>query len=202
VFAQAEDDHAKGMELVPMAGFTIVTRSSSSAWIPELIAAAGAQVTETYIDFFTSTIRNRNTRAAYARACWQFFDWCAAHSLELTTVRPFHVAAWIEDFPGSKPTIKQKLAAVRMLYDFLVVRQITPSNPAHSVRGPKYVVKKGKTGTSIGTRPGYTTSHSSKPRSLLPASRRRFSRPILRFAKAALHRPGDFTVDTMHICNI
>ena len=60
-------------------------------------------------------------------------------------MRPFHVAAWIEDFPGSKPTIKQKLAAVRMLYDFLVVRQITPSNSAHSVRGPKYVVKKGKT---------------------------------------------------------
>src|SRR5271169_5000813 len=133
------------MELVPMAEFTIVTRSSSSAWIPELIAAAGPEVTETYIDFFTSTIRNRNTRAAYARACWQFFDWCAAHGQELTTVRPFHVAAWIEDFPGSKPTIKQKLAAVRMLYDFLVVRQITPSNPAHSVRGPKYVVKKGKT---------------------------------------------------------
>jgi site-specific recombinase XerC len=60
-------------------------------------------------------------------------------------VRPFHVAAWIEDFPGSKPTVKLKLAAVRMLYDFLVIRQITPSNPAHSVRGPKYVVKKGKT---------------------------------------------------------
>src|ERR1700722_2818623 len=72
-------------------------------------------------------------------------DWCRAHGLELTTVRPFHVAAWIEDFPGSKPTVKLKLAAVRMLYDFLVVRQITPSNPAHSVRGPNYVVKKGKT---------------------------------------------------------
>jgi len=51
----------------------------------------------------------------------------------------------VEDFPGSKPTIKLKLAAVRMLYDFLVVRQITPSNSAHSVRGAKYVVKKGKT---------------------------------------------------------
>jgi site-specific recombinase XerC len=60
-------------------------------------------------------------------------------------VRPFHVAAWIEDVPGSKPTIKLKLAAVRTLYDFLVVRQITQSNPAHSVGGPKYVVKKGKT---------------------------------------------------------
>src|SRR6266852_3639126 len=122
------------MELVPKAEFSIVTRASSNAWIPELIAAAGPEVTETYIDFFTSTIRNRNTRQAYARACWQFFDWCAAHDLELTTVRPFHVAAWIEDFPGSKPTVKQKLAAVRMLYDFLVVRQITPSNPAHAVR--------------------------------------------------------------------
>ena len=120
------------------AGLTVAAPLSRSA-------AAGPEVTETYIDFFTSTIRNRNTRAAYARACWQFFDWCAAHGLELTTVRPFHVAAWIEDFPGSKPTVKQKLAAVRMLYDFLVVQQITPSNPAHSVRGPKYVVKKGKT---------------------------------------------------------
>ena len=133
------------MEPIPKAEFSIVTRSSAKAWLPELIAAAGPEVTETYIDFFTSTIRNRNTRLAYARACWQFFDWCRAHGLELTTVRPFHVAAWIEDFPGSKPTIKQKLAAVRMLYDFLVVRQITLSNPAHSVRGPKYVVKKGKT---------------------------------------------------------
>ena len=132
------------MEL-PKAEFTIVTRTSSKAWIPELIAAAGPEVTESYIDFFTATIRNRNTRQAYARACWQFFDWCAAHGLELTTVRPFHVSAWIEDFPGSKPTIKQKLAAVRMLYDFLVVRQIVSSNPAHAVRGPKYVVKKGKT---------------------------------------------------------
>ena len=40
---------------LPKAEFSIVTRASSSAWIPELIASAGAQVTETYIDFFTST---------------------------------------------------------------------------------------------------------------------------------------------------
>jgi hypothetical protein len=52
------------MEPIPKAEFSIVTRASSSTWIPELIAAAGAQVTETCIDFFTSTIRNRNTRAA------------------------------------------------------------------------------------------------------------------------------------------
>jgi hypothetical protein len=60
------------MELVPKAEFSIVTRASSKAWIPELIAAAGPEVTETYIDFFTATIRNRNTRAAYAGLAGSF----------------------------------------------------------------------------------------------------------------------------------
>ena len=118
-----------------------------------LAPKAGPEVTETYIDFFTSTIRNRNTRAAYARACWQFFDWCGAPGLELKTVRPFHVAPRIEDFPGSKPTVRLKLAAVRMLYDFLVVRQITPSNPAlyqsafvyRLIYGPNKTPRTGKT---------------------------------------------------------
>ena len=47
--------------------------------------------------------------------------------------------------PGSKPTIKQKLVAIRMLYAFLVIRQLVPVNPTASVRGPKYVIKRGKT---------------------------------------------------------
>src|SRR5271166_1682374 len=51
--------------LLPNTQFSIVTRTSSKARIPELIAAAGPEVTETYIDFFTATIRNRNTRQAY-----------------------------------------------------------------------------------------------------------------------------------------
>ena len=34
---------------------------------------------------------------------------------------------------------------MRMLYDFLVIRQLVPVNPTASVRGPKYVVKRGKT---------------------------------------------------------
>jgi hypothetical protein len=62
------------MEPNPKAEFSIVTRTSAKAWLPELIAAAGPEVTEAYIDFFTATIRNRNTRAAYARACWQFLN--------------------------------------------------------------------------------------------------------------------------------
>ena len=109
------------------------------------------------------------------RARLAIFDWCAAHGLELTTVRPFHVSAWIEDFPGSKPTVKQKLAAVRMLYDFLVVRQITPTNPAHSVRGPKYVVKKGK--TPVWSREDAKTLLDSIPKDSVSGSTRTNSAP-------------------------
>ena len=41
--------------------------------------------------------------------------------------------------------MKQQLAAIRMLFDWLVVGQVMPINPASSVRGPKHVVKTGKT---------------------------------------------------------
>jgi integrase/recombinase XerD len=41
--------------------------------------------------------------------------------------------------------VKQHLAALRMLFDWMVIGQVIPMNPAHAVRGPKYVVKKGKT---------------------------------------------------------
>jgi hypothetical protein len=32
-----------------------------------------------------------------------------------------------------------------MLFDWLVTGHVIDGNPAHAVRGPKYVVKKGKT---------------------------------------------------------
>jgi integrase/recombinase XerD len=58
-----------------------------------------------------------------------------------------HVAVYIELLTKShsKPTVKQHLAAIRMLFDWFVTGQIVPRNPASSVRGPKHSVKKGKT---------------------------------------------------------
>ena len=41
--------------------------------------------------------------------------------------------------------MKQHLAAIRMLFDWLVIRQVIAMNPAAAVRGPKHVVKRGKT---------------------------------------------------------
>ena len=66
---------------------------------------------------------------------------------ELAGVQPFHVAAFIKDLQAefSPPTVKQHLAALRMLFDWLVTGHVIDVNPAHAVRGPKYVVKKGKT---------------------------------------------------------
>jgi site-specific recombinase XerC len=51
----------------------------------------------------------------------------------------------IKERIASRPTVKQHLAAIRMLFDWLVVGQALTINPAHAVRGPKHVVKRGNT---------------------------------------------------------
>src|SRR5229473_5140312 len=115
--------------------------------LPATIAAAGAHTGERFIEFFTAHIRNRNTRMAYAVAVRQFFDWCEQRGLRLDAIRPTTVAAYIEQLGAAmaKPSVKQHLAAVRQLFDYLVTGGILQSNPAGAVRGPKYVVKRGKT---------------------------------------------------------
>jgi len=57
------------------------------------------------------------------------------------------VATYIEQLgtKTSKPTVKQHLAAIRQLFDYLTTGGILDMNPAASVRGPRYVVKRGKT---------------------------------------------------------
>ena len=116
--------------------------------VPALVAAAGPRASRRFLEFFAVTIENPNTRAAYFHACRRFFAWCEAKGLdELVAIEPMHVAAYIralgKDF--EKPTVKQHLAAVRMLFDWLVVGQVVAINPAHSVRGPKHAIKRGKT---------------------------------------------------------
>jgi site-specific recombinase XerD len=113
--------------------------------LPPVIAGAGDRAARRFIEFFTATIRNKNTRLAYARAAGRFLDWCHERRFTLELIEPVVVAAYVEQHPGSRPTVKQHLAAIRMLLDWLVTGQVIPMNPAASVRGPKHVVKKGKT---------------------------------------------------------
>ena len=113
--------------------------------LPRLIVDGGPVAVEKFLEFFAARIANRRTWTAYGRAVGQFLAWCAARGLGLAAVSPLHVAAYIRTHPGSAPTVKQHLAALRMLGDWLVVSQVIPVNPAAAVRGPTHVVTKGAT---------------------------------------------------------
>ena len=115
--------------------------------LPAMVLRAGPQAAERTVEFFTAQIRNPQTRAAYAAAVTRFFAWCDARELALAQISPIAVATYIEDIQGRyrAPTIKQHLAAIRRLFDWLVTGQVLPTNPATSVRGPTHVVRTGKT---------------------------------------------------------
>ena len=111
-----------------------------------MVAASGPQAAERLFEFFTVHIRNAHTRRAYATAVRSFFAFCQRHGVgRLQDVSPILVAAYVESQPASAPTRKQHLAAIRMLYDWLVVGQVVAHNPAAAVRGPRHKVKVGKT---------------------------------------------------------
>ena len=135
-------------ELLPARPGPVELQTVGLDGLPALIAAAGERAARRFLEFFTATIRNTNTRAAYARAAAAFLAWCEERGLsDLRQVQPVVVAAYIEQLTGerSAPTVKQHLAAIRGLFDWLVTGHILEINPAHSVRGPKHVVTRGKT---------------------------------------------------------
>src|SRR5512145_2200669 len=101
--------------------------------VPALFADAGEKPTRRLLEWLTASIRNPNTRASYARAIRRFSDWCEGHGLQIQDLRPLHAAAYVEqlatavDESGralSKPTVKQNLAALRVLGDYLVTGQV------------------------------------------------------------------------------
>lgn len=141
---------ALGKATLPNAGALTLP---AEAW-PAIMIRAGVPAQERFLEFFAATIRNKNTRVAYFRAVCRFLKWADERHLDLEDIRPIHVAAYIEMFgneeqddglPFAAPTIKQHLAAIKMLFDYLVTGQIVPFNPASAVRGPRYSTKRGKT---------------------------------------------------------
>ena len=133
----------------------IVSLVAPSTSLPSIFTARPEAKTRMR-DFFSSHIRNPNTRRAYREAVRQFSAFCAEHGIvDLAQVEPVHVAAFVEAQlkQNSKPTVKQRLAALRMLFDWMVVGQILPINPAHAVRGPKHSQRRGKTRYCRPTKP-------------------------------------------------
>src|SRR6516162_10694859 len=135
-------------EMVPIPAGRTPVKTRHGLAVPSIVASAGDHAARRFLEFFAATIRNKNTRMAYYRATGNFFARLEQHGIvELVDIEPIHVAAYVETLQASaaKPTVKQHLAAVRMLFDWLVVGQVLATNPAHAVRGPKHVVKRGKT---------------------------------------------------------
>src|SRR5271167_2637822 len=147
--AQMDDSEAPDDEPKPATALAVIAPATGTMVVPALIADLGEAAALRFIDFFTANIRNPNTRAAYAVAVRGFFAWLEKHGVrELGAVRTHHVSAYVEVLSRryKAPTVKQHLAAIRMLFDWLIVGQIFAGpNPAAAVRGPKHVVKKGKT---------------------------------------------------------
>ena len=115
---------------------------------PPLEGIAEGELALNPLGFGVDVIRNPHTRRAYARAADEFLAWCSAAGVPaIGAVQPVHVATWIE--AGTRelaaPSVKQRLAAVRHLFDWLVTGQVVAINPAASVRGPRHVVTSGQT---------------------------------------------------------
>ncbi len=115
--------------------------------VPAAIANIGPEAAEAFIEYFTASIRNANTREAYGRAVTTYLAWCEENGLPFEQIKPVHVAAYVELLGQTKApaTVKQHLAAIRMIGGFLLTRGIAERNPAAEVRGPSHVVRVGKT---------------------------------------------------------
>jgi hypothetical protein len=142
-------------------------RVASKPLMPTLVTAAGERASMRFLEFFAANIRNAHTRRAYARAAEEFLAWCADAGVpSIAAVQPVHVATWIE--AGTRelaaPSVKQRLAAIRHLFDWLVTGQVVPVNPAGSVRGPRHVVTSGKRRCSILEKRGHCSTASMSRR--------------------------------------
>ncbi len=148
---------AEGVTPLPAPVQSGTERSGDGPLPPSLVARchpiilnAGHKAAWRFVGFFTNSIRNPNTREAYYRAVTRFFDWCESE-LNIQTpqhVRPIHVSTYVEGLARemSLPSVKQHLAAIRKCFDYLVTGNVgLDHSPASPVKGPKYVVTKGKT---------------------------------------------------------
>ncbi len=118
------------------------------SYVPQVVGSQGKKAQKRFVTFFTDKYRNKNTREAYHRNACQFFEWCEYRKLAFADIESFHVSAYVEEMlqaGKAKRTVKQHLATIRKLFDWLIVGQICSYNPAQAVEGPKISARKGST---------------------------------------------------------
>jgi len=125
--------------LVPASGGSLAL-----AELPAILAEAGPAAAFAWDEWMNGTIRNVHTRRAYGRAVRDFFR-CIPEGTAITAITPGQVGRYLSQHPGTVPTRKLALAALRACFDVLVQRHVMVLNPASSVRGERYSVVEGKT---------------------------------------------------------
>ena len=84
-------------EFVPKSATRTAPSATRNLLVPMAIANAGEHAARRFIEFFATTIRNKNKRLDYYRAACHFFAWVERHEIGgLTDIEPVHVAAYIE----------------------------------------------------------------------------------------------------------
>ena len=122
-----------------------LTLSPVTATFPPLIADSGASAWFAWEEFLFGQLRNLHTRRSYRRIAIRFLGWCEERGLALHGIAPAHVGQFLDGLPDAVASKKVYLAAIRHLFDTLVVRHAVVLNPAASVRGERYQVVEGKT---------------------------------------------------------
>ena len=112
---------------------------------PAIVLACGSAGQFTWDEFVRGQIRNRHTRAAYLLAVRRFLAWIDQPGVSLDRITPGMVGEYFDQHPGSLPTKKLHLSAIRKFCDLLVNRHLILLNPAATVRGERYQTVEGKT---------------------------------------------------------
>lgn len=87
--------------------------------------------------FLEKSIGNEHTREAYNRAISYFQAWCSKQTLPLLQVRHRDMTQYVKELIShySTASTRQHLAAIKSLYDWLMIRDILDANPVSAVIG-------------------------------------------------------------------
>ena len=151
---QPPDLPAPGIETPaasPDASETKVAETWQVDGLPDIIRSAGRAGERATLEFLNDGRRSANTKQAYANAAMRFLNWCEDRALHLEDVTPFMVRAYVKQMQRdyAAATVKQHLAAIRLLFDHLVLAGVLPLNPATGVRPPQTIAKPRKSGAAV-----------------------------------------------------
>lgn len=130
-----------GSDLVGIRRVAVTLPGAERVVVPVVVATAGPEFANRFLEFFLVAIRNPNTRRAYAAAVRRFCAWLERHSApDLTAVEPVHVAAYIEELgrTHTRPSVALHLAAIKRCFAFLVMGGVLRRSPAVEVKGPTF----------------------------------------------------------------